>query len=320
MARKTYYIGSQGPFFYDEGEPTPDGAEEQNALSTEGQMKVEGTPTQPNQTVRLEDIEGAISADVFTEAGQLIVSAGEGAFTIIPAPEEDGFVLTADSELPEGVGWTESTGGGGIVAGFSGAIVESTQSQVLPPTVSGPASIHFQEVKVNSGDYISQDGAYRFHVSEDGQYLLNIRFTTGVPGHSGRLSIGFWTSDKVILSYSIDLISGQSSHGSASVILDLDEGEEPYAVFTNDSGDDFLLTSGSQFSITKIGGVGGASVPPGGGVGQALVKLSGADYDVGWKTIEGGGGGGLYTAYIPFSLAILELPSPEIIILEGTDV
>lgn len=33
-------------------------------------------------------------------------------------------------------------------------------------------------------------------------------------------------------------------------------------------------------------------IPPGGTTGEALVKLSDADYDVGWLWIEGGGGGG----------------------------
>lgn len=45
------------------------------------------------------------------------------------------------------------------------------------------------------------------------------------------------------------------------------------------------------------GGAVGSGLPAGGSTGQALAKLSPADYDVGWVTISGSGSGG--NSYFP---------------------
>lgn len=107
MARKTYYIGSQGPFFYDEGEslPNDDNGKTQMAFITEGQMRVEGPPTQPSQTVRLEDIEGALSVNMFTEKAQLLVSTAPESVIPLTPPQEEGLVLISDEESVGGIKW-----------------------------------------------------------------------------------------------------------------------------------------------------------------------------------------------------------------------
>jgi len=61
MARKKYYIGSRGPFFYDDATPIddPDGdfaGEDNCALVTDGQALIGQAPVNPNEVVRLGDL------------------------------------------------------------------------------------------------------------------------------------------------------------------------------------------------------------------------------------------------------------------------
>ena len=61
MARQKIYIGSVGPFLYDDADPVHDvdgdfAGEDFSALITGGQMVVEGSPTNPLHLVRLQDL------------------------------------------------------------------------------------------------------------------------------------------------------------------------------------------------------------------------------------------------------------------------
>lgn len=62
-----------------------------------------------------------------------------------------------------------------------------------------------------------------------------------------------------------------------------------------------VVPANGRFALTvKFGGVllrgpkgdPGEGVPSGGAPGQVLTKLSGTDYDTGWRTPSGGSGGG----------------------------
>ena len=62
-----------------------------------------------------------------------------------------------------------------------------------------------------------------------------------------------------------------------------------------------IVPANGRFSLTvRLGGAllqgppgpPGVGVPPGGTTGQTLTKLSDSDYDTGWRTPTGGGGGG----------------------------
>lgn len=61
-----------------------------------------------------------------------------------------------------------------------------------------------------------------------------------------------------------------------------------------------IVPANGRFSLTvRLGGIllqgppgpPGVGVPPGGTPGQTLTKLSDSDYDTGWRTPTGGGGG-----------------------------
>lgn len=61
MATQKIYIGSVGPFLYDDASPINDvdgdfAGEDRNALSTSGQLLIEGAPTNNNHIVRLQDL------------------------------------------------------------------------------------------------------------------------------------------------------------------------------------------------------------------------------------------------------------------------
>ncbi len=61
MAFKKFYIGSEGPYFYDDADPVndPDGdfsGEYQKAGITDGKYKQAGKPTEPDDLVRLQDL------------------------------------------------------------------------------------------------------------------------------------------------------------------------------------------------------------------------------------------------------------------------
>ena len=61
MARQKIYIGSVGPFLYDDADPVHDqdgdfAGEDFSALITGGQLIVEGSPTNPLHLVRLQDL------------------------------------------------------------------------------------------------------------------------------------------------------------------------------------------------------------------------------------------------------------------------
>ena len=70
MAEKEYYIGSLGPFFYDDAEDIEDAldpddsglfpSEKRRALATEGQILVKGTPASDDEVMRLKDIKDLI--------------------------------------------------------------------------------------------------------------------------------------------------------------------------------------------------------------------------------------------------------------------
>lgn len=70
MAEKEYYIGSLGPFFYDDSELIEDplnadesgvfATETRRTLATAGQILVKGTPTADNDVVRFADIKNLI--------------------------------------------------------------------------------------------------------------------------------------------------------------------------------------------------------------------------------------------------------------------
>lgn len=182
MARKTYYIGSQGPFFYDDDQLTADGQETQNALFTEGHVVTQGVPTQPDHTIRLEDIEGAISSDIFTTAGQLLVAVGPGAFTVVPPPSESGLVLTADLTLSQRMKWAEPTGGsggdGGGTGGGAGIFVGAKgyrDGQSIPSGVF--TKIEFSSALFDEGGMYDGD---RLIAPYNGKYIIvgNVSFTS----------------------------------------------------------------------------------------------------------------------------------------------
>jgi hypothetical protein len=182
MARKTFYIGSQGPYLYDEGAPTADGKEVQAAFTTEGHLVSKAVPTQLDHAVRLEDIEGAISANTFTQAGQLLVALGSGAFTTVPPPNSDDLVLTSDLSLPSRMKWAEppaggggdggGTGGGaGIFIGAKGFV----NGQTIPSGVF--TKVEFSEARFDEGGLYDGD---RLIAPFDGKYIIvgNVGFSS----------------------------------------------------------------------------------------------------------------------------------------------
>ena len=61
MALQKIYIGSVGPFLYEDTDPINDvdsdfAGEDRNALTTGGQLLIEGAPTNLNHIVRLQDL------------------------------------------------------------------------------------------------------------------------------------------------------------------------------------------------------------------------------------------------------------------------
>ena len=60
MAKKKVWIGSVGPYVYDDVNTYAD-AVGQVGLRTEGKMLSEGVPTNPDDVIRLSDIGGAVT-------------------------------------------------------------------------------------------------------------------------------------------------------------------------------------------------------------------------------------------------------------------
>jgi len=66
MTIQKVYVGSVGPFLYDDTDPINDAdgdfaSEDCNAISSNGQLLVEGTPTNPNHAVRLQDLSNMLT-------------------------------------------------------------------------------------------------------------------------------------------------------------------------------------------------------------------------------------------------------------------
>jgi hypothetical protein len=66
MALQKVFIGSVGPFLYEDTDPINDvdgdfAGEDRCALVTSGQLFVEGAPTNPNNIVRLQDLAGVLT-------------------------------------------------------------------------------------------------------------------------------------------------------------------------------------------------------------------------------------------------------------------
>jgi hypothetical protein len=66
MATQKVYFGSVGPFLYDDASPVNDvdgdfAGEDCNAIVTDGQMIVEGAPTNPNNVARYQDLTSLLS-------------------------------------------------------------------------------------------------------------------------------------------------------------------------------------------------------------------------------------------------------------------
>ena len=74
MADRKYYVGSHGPYYYDDADPIddPDGdflGETRHGLSVQGQILVETGPTQPEHAIRQGDMPGGgggVSGGPFT--------------------------------------------------------------------------------------------------------------------------------------------------------------------------------------------------------------------------------------------------------------
>lgn len=67
MAEQKFYIGSHGPYFYDDADDIDDidgdfSGDTRESLSTTGQIKVETTPTLSNHLMRKSDVETLFSA------------------------------------------------------------------------------------------------------------------------------------------------------------------------------------------------------------------------------------------------------------------
>lgn len=94
-------------------------------------------------------------------------------------------------------------------------------------------------------------------------------------------------SDGMLTSFGVDgykqvkLVSGPYAQIVTSMTSILEESK------SNAASSAAAQTAAEQAASTAM-----AVVPPGGTAGQALVKLSGADRDTGWRTVSGGGSGG----------------------------
>ena len=69
MAIKKLYAGSIGPYLYDDANPVNDvdgdfAGEDRNAIVTDGQMIVEGAPTNPNNVARYQDLTSLLSLTI----------------------------------------------------------------------------------------------------------------------------------------------------------------------------------------------------------------------------------------------------------------
>lgn len=63
MAEVEFWLGSVGPFLYDDTDDYGDGtADSMSTLRTSGQIKVTGTPAESGHVVRLEDLDLATSS------------------------------------------------------------------------------------------------------------------------------------------------------------------------------------------------------------------------------------------------------------------
>lgn len=80
MATRKLYIGSHGPFLYDDESPIddPDGdfsGETVNTVMTDGPVKTTHTPTDPEDMIRLEDLNRYLNAQ--TAGGGTSKSSGD---------------------------------------------------------------------------------------------------------------------------------------------------------------------------------------------------------------------------------------------------
>lgn len=81
MARKKYYLGDFGPYFYDPDieYSDPDGDFDGSfrvALKTDGVISAAGTPTEDNDLVRLQDltgVSGGVTGSFISQDGKIVV-------------------------------------------------------------------------------------------------------------------------------------------------------------------------------------------------------------------------------------------------------
>ena len=82
MARKRYYIGEFGPYFYDDEDQyqDPEGeflGEYRVAFRAEGRIKASGAPEEDNDVVRLQDLAGlgmgGVTGSFISQDGKIIV-------------------------------------------------------------------------------------------------------------------------------------------------------------------------------------------------------------------------------------------------------
>jgi len=82
MARKRYYIGSTGPYLYDDSHTFDDGRA-MEALRTEGQLVVDEAPSENGNVWRLHDMLLFLAQNVLPTEGQIVVTDnGDGSITL----------------------------------------------------------------------------------------------------------------------------------------------------------------------------------------------------------------------------------------------
>ena len=122
MAEKEVYIGSVGPFLYDDGN-TYDGSVPHSGIYCKGKLRVDGTPAHNNDVLRKVDI-GSIAAPY--DAEYVVISLSGN--------------LSAERRLQAGDGMSLTDGGadGDVTLDVDNPITEQAAEADLNQTISNP--------------------------------------------------------------------------------------------------------------------------------------------------------------------------------------
>lgn len=113
MALKKYWIGSQGPFLYDDEQPNTGGSETlQSPLTIDGDdykgagNTLAGFDTSGRLVPIILEEEDSIPSSVFLQKGDLLVGTGDGQFSILPIGEPKQVLsVSSDPDSLTGLEW-----------------------------------------------------------------------------------------------------------------------------------------------------------------------------------------------------------------------